>query len=89
MPEPETTAAEPAAEGWFGPTGSRRFHYFGDELRSLCGRWELWRSPQSVGLDWGTAVGECSGDCAACAKALVKRREAATSSSAEGGGDAG
>lgn len=69
-------ASEPerVAEGWFGPSGSRKFHYFGDDLRALCGKWMLWAHPQDVGMDWNMAQGfNCEGDCATCSKKLVAR----------------
>jgi hypothetical protein len=57
---------------WFGPQGSARFHYFNDDLRSLCGKWMLWRDPAEIdGLGWGVALGNANGDCAGCKKKLA------------------
>lgn len=58
---------------WFGPQGSKRYHYFGDDLRSLCGKWMLWKDPVSVGIDWGMAIGGgATGDCAECKRRVEK-----------------
>lgn len=60
---------ERVAEGWFGPTGSRKYHYFDSDLRSLCGKWMLWRHPEDVGLAWGDSQNfGMQGDCAACSR---------------------
>lgn len=77
----EEAATERQAEGWFGPEGSRRFHYFtGDPLRSLCGKWMLWAHPESVGSEWGRALDfACNGDCVECDRRLAKREEAKAS----------
>ena len=64
-------------EGWFGPSGSRRFHYFDSDLRSLCGKWTLWKHPEAVGLSWDIAQDfTTGGDCAECSRRLAKREEA-------------
>ena len=73
---PNTGTREP--EGWFGPAGSRRFHYFGPDLRALCGKWMLWTHPANAGMEWGEAQDwNCNGDCAACTKKLAARAGAA------------
>lgn len=62
------------AEGWFGPGGSKRYHYFGPDLRALCGKWMLWAHPQDAGMEWGMAQGwNVNGDCAECSRRLEKR----------------
>lgn len=64
-------------EGWFGPGGSRRFHYFDSDLRALCGKWMLWKHPEDIGMEWGLAQDwNCDGDCAECKRRLAKREEA-------------
>lgn len=60
---------------WFGPGGSKRFHYFDEELRSLCGKWMLWATPQKAGLEWGMAQDNADGDCAECTRRLARLRE--------------
>ena len=79
-PTPEQPAApdqERAPEGWFGPQGSKRFHYFNAELRALCGKWMIWRHPADVGMDWNEGIGYlANGDCAECKRRLAKREEA-------------
>jgi len=61
---------------WFGPGGSKRFHYFGEDLRSLCGKWMLWAAPQDAGMEWGEAQGwNCKGDCADCARRVEKLKQ--------------
>lgn len=57
---------------WFGPGGSQRFHYFDADLRSLCGKWMLWRDPVEQGIGWGVGEGNARGDCAGCTKKLAK-----------------
>ncbi len=67
----ETTRKE---EGWFAPGGSKRFHYFAPDLRSLCGKWMLWAHPEDAGTEWGYSQdGGANGDCAECARRLAKR----------------
>lgn len=62
-------------EGWFGPGGSRKYHYFvGSDLRSLCGKWMLWAHPEDAGMEWGDAQDlGMQGDCAACSRKLAAR----------------
>lgn len=70
-----TNAAQRQQEGWFGPGGSKRFHYFDSELRALCGKWMLWRHPEDAGMEWGDAqTYGINGDCAECARRLEKRK---------------
>ena len=72
----DNAASTPRAdEGWFGPDGSKRYHYFvGSDLRALCGKWMLWAHPEDAGYEWGEAQGfGVSGDCAECARRLAKR----------------
>lgn len=62
-------AAEPPVEGWYGPPGSRRWHWIGTDGRSLCGKWFV--------LAWSSGLvnvspGNPDGDCAACTAARVK-----------------
>jgi hypothetical protein len=58
------------AEGWYGPPASRRYHWFGVDGRSLCGKWfvRAWR-----GELVDVAVGPAQGDCAACSRELAAR----------------
>lgn len=70
-------ADDVAKEGWYGPGGSKKFHFFGEDLRSLCGKWMLWATPQAAGGDWGDSQNfSMQGDCVACVKALAKRTPA-------------
>lgn len=57
-----------SAHGWYGPPNSRRWHYFGDDGRSLCGKWLV--------VAWDAALidkayGPANGDCAACERKLA------------------
>lgn len=64
-----------ASEGWFGPAGSKRFHFFGSDLRALCGKWMLWRHPEDAGMEWGGSQDYgTNGDCVACSRKLADRR---------------
>ena len=70
MSSPERPAAYPP-DRWYGPGGSKKFHYFDNDLRALCGKWMLWRDPVAEGIGWGVSEGACSGDCAGCTKKLA------------------
>jgi hypothetical protein len=50
---------------WYGPPNSRRFHLFGEDGRSLCGKWLVLAINEAP---WGHALGPADGDCAACAR---------------------
>jgi hypothetical protein len=58
-------------EGW-SPTTSK-WHYFGPDGRSLCGKWGFNRMPREQGDD------DSPDNCAECRRRLIKRRAAAQS----------
>jgi hypothetical protein len=56
-------------EGWAMPANARRFHYYGADSRSLCGRWVILGGQREA--DTGRDGTE---DCAECARRMRKRR---------------
>ena len=52
-------------KGWVQPHLARKYHWFGADDRSLCGRWAWWGQGQD-----DTKVGESPGpdDCVVCWK---------------------
>lgn len=64
------TEQEPGVQGWYGPSNSRRFHYFGSDGRSLCGFWRA--IPWSAELV-DIAVGPANGKCPPCKRKLAAR----------------
>ena len=57
--------------GWGRPYGARRFHYFGLDRRSLCGRYGLMQTGLEEGRDTH------SDNCAVCARQKAARPVAA------------
>ncbi len=56
-------------EGWTWLLNSKKWHYFGSDGRSLCGRWMNLGNPK---LEQGND--NSPDNCKACRKALLKKR---------------
>lgn len=59
-----TTAATPRKRGWAAVPGAKKWHYFDDDFRSLCGRWGLLGTPE-----YSDTNHDSPDNCAACQKA--------------------
>jgi hypothetical protein len=60
-------------EGWHWLENSSKWHYFGDDGRSLCGRWATFdKKPEN----FEQGADSSSDNCVACAKKLLARRTA-------------
>ena len=68
-----------ADTGWTNFGGqSRKWHYIGEDGRSLCGKWAAWtRGPFEQGMD------ESPDNCAACRRRLAKRKAVGESPSGD------
>ena len=54
-------------EGWGYIIGSRKWHYFGQDGRSLCGKWLKWTD---TGLTQGNDLSP--DNCVACRRKVLK-----------------
>ena len=54
------------AAGWFWPLNSRKAHWFGDDGRSLCGKWMTFSKERD------SSEGTSKDDCAECSRKAVR-----------------
>lgn len=59
-------------EGWAWPSNARKAHYYGNDSRSLCGKWLLFPGMQGQPEQGND---DSPDNCAGCRKALKAKKE--------------
>ncbi|MGW8431625.1 hypothetical protein ACWGJ9_11080 [Curtobacterium citreum] len=67
-----TTPATPADKGWAKLADARKFHFYGADSRSLCGRYAAFAAPAEAFEPHQGGFTPAPDDCSACMKKLEK-----------------